>query len=274
MELPHLGEHCSDSSCKRLDFLPMTCDACQKTFCGDHVTYSSHNCTESYKKDNQVPACPLCSAPIPVKPGETPDIVVGRHIDTDCQSDPAKEKRQVYTNKCSAKGCKNKELIPVICEKCRKNFCLRHRHELDHSCKGFEGSGKSVSNSGAAALSRFNFFSSSNTNTKTKTNSKPQQSSLSNIGRDLNRERQSRQQRGVPMTTQAGMSEDEALARALQMSMAESSGTKTQPTSNQTGSLSQEEEDLMLARALQESEQEARNQTQRTENKEKFCMLS
>ncbi len=46
-------------------------------------------------QDNQVPVCPLCNIPIPVKRGEPPDIKVGQHIDTDCQSDPAKEKRKV-----------------------------------------------------------------------------------------------------------------------------------------------------------------------------------
>ena len=39
--------------------------------------------------------CPLCNTPIPVKKGELPDVRVGEHIDNDCQSDPAKEKRKV-----------------------------------------------------------------------------------------------------------------------------------------------------------------------------------
>lgn len=26
----------------------------------------------------------------------------------------------------------------VTCKSCRKNFCLRHRHEDDHNCKGLE----------------------------------------------------------------------------------------------------------------------------------------
>ena len=41
-----------------------------------------------------MPVCPLCSAPIPVRKGEPPDLVVGQHIDNDCQSDPAKERRK------------------------------------------------------------------------------------------------------------------------------------------------------------------------------------
>lgn len=31
-------------------------------------------------------------------------------------------------------GCKQKELIPVLCCDCKKNFCLRHRHPADHQC--------------------------------------------------------------------------------------------------------------------------------------------
>ena len=66
------------------------------TLCSkDHIQYSTHNCAESYRKDKQVPVCPLCSKPIPLKPGEVADVKVGAHIDSDCQSDPAKERRKV-----------------------------------------------------------------------------------------------------------------------------------------------------------------------------------
>ncbi|XP_074649842.1 AN1-type zinc finger protein 2A-like isoform X2 [Tubulanus polymorphus] len=153
MELPELGQNCHKQSCKQLDFLPFTCDACSKIFCKDHIRYDEHQCSESYKKDNQVPTCPLCNKPIPLKPGELADDKVSQHIDTDCQSDPAKERRgKIYTNKCSYKGCKQKELIPVSCEKCNKNYCLRHRHEQDHYCTGYRGS--TISQAGVAALHR------------------------------------------------------------------------------------------------------------------------
>ncbi|KAG7265529.1 hypothetical protein CRUP_022003 [Coryphaenoides rupestris] len=95
MELPHLGEHCSEKTCKRLDFLPMKCDACDNIFCKDHITYANHKCTSSYMKDIQVPVCPLCNIPIPIKRGEMPDIKVGEHIDRDCKSDPAQRKRKL-----------------------------------------------------------------------------------------------------------------------------------------------------------------------------------
>ena len=37
-------------------------------------------------------------------------------------------------NKCNVKGCKQKELIPLLCSECKRNYCLRHRHSADHDC--------------------------------------------------------------------------------------------------------------------------------------------
>ena len=48
-----------------------------------------------FLQDNQVPVCPLCNSLVPVKKGETPDITVGRHIDNDCKSDTAQQRRKV-----------------------------------------------------------------------------------------------------------------------------------------------------------------------------------
>jgi predicted nucleic acid binding AN1-type Zn finger protein len=35
---------------------------------------------------------------------------------------------------CSQKGCKNKEVVPVRCKVCLKNYCFSHRLQLDHTC--------------------------------------------------------------------------------------------------------------------------------------------
>ncbi|GAB6032619.1 AN1-type zinc finger protein 2A [Chamberlinius hualienensis] len=134
MEFPHLGKHCSESSCNRLDFLPVKCDSCYKVFCISHMLYNQHKCEAAYKKDVQVPVCPLCNKPIPVNKGEIPDIKVGEHMDDYCQSDPAKQRR-IYVNRCSVKSCKTKELIKVTCSTCNQNFCLKHRHPESHSCQ-------------------------------------------------------------------------------------------------------------------------------------------
>ncbi|XP_078414692.1 AN1-type zinc finger protein 2A isoform X2 [Cetorhinus maximus] len=219
MEFPDLGKHCSENSCKRLDFLPMKCDACSQIFCKDHISYAQHKCTSSYKKDVQVPVCPLCNIPVPVRRGEMPDIRVGEHIDRECKSDPAQKKRKIFTNKCSKTGCKQKEMIKVTCDQCHLNFCLKHRHPLDHECKA---DGQHVSKAG-------------------------------NPPRPL--------ERPVPpaASLQGGLSEEQALQRALERSLAESS--------RNAAPSHEEQEDLALARAIAASEEEFRRQQQQAQQR-------
>ncbi|XP_029411032.1 AN1-type zinc finger protein 2A isoform X2 [Nannospalax galili] len=167
MEFPDLGKHCSEQTCKQLDFLPITCDACKQDFCKDHFSYAAHKCPFAFKKNVQVPICPLCSIPVPVKRGENPDVVVGEHMDRDCTSHPGRKKEkegwnprmcrcppagdtsqslvqtppytgrfmQVFTHRCSKEGCRKKEMLQLACVQCRGNFCIQHRHPLDHSCQ-------------------------------------------------------------------------------------------------------------------------------------------
>ncbi|XP_061458265.1 AN1-type zinc finger protein 1 isoform X2 [Rhineura floridana] len=39
---------------------------------------------------------------------------------------------------CTYKGCDGRELVPVLCPYCEKQFCLRHRHQVDHECEKLE----------------------------------------------------------------------------------------------------------------------------------------
>eukprot|EP00794_Sanderia_malayensis_P006977 gene6977-7762_t len=262
MELPGLGEHCSLRECNQLDFLPFNCDSCQKIFCKDHVHYDKHNCTESYKKDVRVPVCPLCNQPVSFKPGEIPDRRVNDHIENDCKSDLALAKRKTYTNKCTVKGCKQRELVPVSCGKCRKNFCLRHRHETDHNCVGNSPS----SAARQAATSRFDSYN----NTRRK---QPQNTYMSTKGTDLNSERQSRQQQKstgsqAGSTTPRslanhppGMTEDEAMAFAIQASLSEHPKSRDE---SKKSDVAVTDEDLALARALAQSEIDERERRDRT----------
>lgn len=151
MEFPDLGKHCSEVTCKQLDFLPLTCDACEDVFCKDHITYDQHKCFSAYKKDVQVPVCPLCGAPVPVKKGELADVAVGQHIDSNCSPDPTKRKQKIFTNRCCKPGCRRKELMEVECDQCHRNFCVSHRHALDHDCKS---EGPVLSKAGSAAVMR------------------------------------------------------------------------------------------------------------------------
>lgn len=189
MELPHLGEHCSNVECNRLDFLPLKCDACESIFCTDHISYDNHSCPSAYKKDVQVPVCPLCNAPVPIDRGGSPDMAVSLHIDTDCQLDVRKNQEKIFTNKCSSKSCKIKEIIPIKCNECGKNFCLKHRHPTDHSCIGKE----------ATRIKRLEALNRQTPNKMSKNND----TSSINILKNL----------------QGTLDEDEALARALQASM-------------------------------------------------------
>nr|CAG4647277.1 EOG090X0APF [Megafenestra aurita]SVE92559.1 EOG090X0APF [Megafenestra aurita] len=239
MEFPHLGKHCSEKTCNQLDFLPMECDACKQTFCKDHVRYELHKCQSSYKKDIQVPVCPLCSQPVPWKRGEAPDIAVGDHIDRHCQSDPAKQKRKVFGNQCTMKGCKKKEGIPIVCDQCKMNFCLRHRHTVDHSCKGNNPADKTREAALARASATSNFFTKRTTATKPSTTN----SSLSNFTRNS---RTNTPRAFAAATVQGNLSEDEALARALQASLQDQPALTPQQ---------QEEADRMLALSLQRGEQ-------------------
>ncbi|XP_012878903.1 PREDICTED: AN1-type zinc finger protein 2A isoform X2 [Dipodomys ordii] len=50
MEFPDLGKHCSEKTCKQLDFLPLKCDACKQDFCKDHFTCATHTCPFAFKK--------------------------------------------------------------------------------------------------------------------------------------------------------------------------------------------------------------------------------
>jgi len=186
MEFPNLGEHCSESACNRLDFLPLKCDACKGIFCTDHISYTSHNCPSAYKKNIQVPVCPLCNVPISIKRGDPPDLVVGLHIDNDCKE----SRRKIFSNKCSSKGCKVKEMVPVKCSECGANFCLKHRHPTDHACIGAEE---------ALRLRRLEALKKTAQTTISQNNSNSNSHSLRSV--------------------QGTMSEDEALARALQASL-------------------------------------------------------
>ena len=195
MEFPNLGEHCSEQTCNRLDFLPLRCDACESIFCTDHISYLHHSCPSAYKKDVQVPVCPLCNVPIPSKRGDPPDLAVSQHMDNDCQI--RKDQKKVFTNKCSQKGCKIKEIVQVNCKECSQNYCLKHRHPTDHACAGKEA---------AIRAKRLNAL---NSQAQSKNKIQQNTNSLSNF-----------------KNFQGQMSEDEALARALQASLQDEDRTR------------------------------------------------
>ncbi|CAG0918034.1 unnamed protein product [Notodromas monacha] len=324
MEFPHLGKHCSMMSCNRLgkshcsvsarcvanfflssDFLPVKCDACGKVFCNDHYSYAAHDCSGALQRDVQVPVCPLCGIAVPVKRGEQPDIKVGEHIDNNCNSDVALSRKKVYANKCSMKGCKRKEMVPISCPDCGQNFCLSHRLGADHKCtRDLRGREPSASAYVENFCSSQDSDRRGNERSRIRSDRPSRRSSAGEcpvVGAAAAISRASQPGRSQPKPTgarkpatemrsrpgnpvaasaarfgslQADMSEDEALARALQLSM-------QQPTPDAFEYLSNDQqisEDEMLARALSASEQDARRRgilaNAPANNSNKNCTLS
>jgi len=130
MEFPDLGKHCSVPICKRLDFLPVTCNRCKLIFCDEHHKYSDHNCTVTI--DRRVPECPICGQIIEVLPSENVDEKVSRHIDAGC---PKVEGLKTTRYACTFPRCENTELQKITCPFCTKSFCLKHKHPRDHNCQ-------------------------------------------------------------------------------------------------------------------------------------------
>uniref|UniRef100_A0A8C0MTE0 AN1-type domain-containing protein n=1 Tax=Canis lupus familiaris TaxID=9615 RepID=A0A8C0MTE0_CANLF len=174
---------------------------------------SEARCWEHGFLDIQVPVCPLCNVPVPVARGEPPDRAVGEHIDRDCRSDPAQQKRKIFTNKCERAGCRQREMMKLTCERCGRNFCIKHRHPLDHDCSG---QSHPTSRAGLAAISRAQGLASSTSTVPSPSRTLPSSTSPSRATT------QSPSRTAPPVIAlQNGLSEDEALQRALELSLAE-----------------------------------------------------
>jgi predicted nucleic acid binding AN1-type Zn finger protein len=292
MELPHMGQHCSEEWCNKLDYLPMKCDACSLLFCTDHLLYDDHKCASKYKKDVQVPVCPLCNAPVPFTRGTLPDLAVSAHIDQDCKK---KQPEKVFTNKCSKHKCKKKELIKCICSSCQLNYCLTHRHPNDHSCEGGAAGARRAAASAAAERAAAadrraggqstqskitNFFSGpfrpdpAAGSRPTAAGSRPVAAGSRPVAAG-SRQAAAGSRQAPAASFQNGMSEDEALAAALAASMNEFSSPQQSSTSSSAAASTQEDEDRRLAQAIQESERAASLQEQQQSGAgEKSCSIS
>lgn len=271
MELPHLGTNCALKQCNQLDFLPVKCDACSEVFCVHHYQYDNHQCPQAKNRNVQVPVCPLCSEPVVSRNrNELPDVAVSHHIDQYCKRNDKVKNRVIKSDlqSCSFKSCKQKDLIYIECKDCRSKYCIKHRHPTDHLCSGprltasladnwqnlkgtcsttasssfgvLKSKAHQISKSGQAALNRL-----------TTSNNRPNSSSASSSHH-------------VFSNLQGNLTEQEALRIALSESQA--SGVSREQA------IQQEKEDLALAKALQESQADMRNQ-QQTSTRD-GCVLS
>lgn len=120
---------CMFRGCTENDLLPVKCGKCWKLFCTRHMPYAAHECQAH--RDNVVPTCPICQRPIPLLPGQSPDVAVSRHIDSGCTSASPAATRH---NFCSFPSCSRNEIVLILCEKCGQSYCVNHRAPQQHQC--------------------------------------------------------------------------------------------------------------------------------------------
>jgi predicted nucleic acid binding AN1-type Zn finger protein len=290
MELPHIGQNCALRECNQLDFLPISCDACSSVYCLEHYRYERHNCDKAKNRDFQVPVCPLCMEPVVGKRDVLPDIAVSEHIDRNCNGNEAlKTKLKTAFKKtnlqaCSHRSCKQKDLIYLECNDCKSRFCIKHRHPSDHSCPGpkptsFGAAFTNNLNSLADSCSSGATSSLSMIKNKAQQMTKSGQAALQRLAANSRNHVRSNDGRQTDTSQlanslQNGLSEQEALTIALQESAAAANGASS-THGPATNSAQIENEDTLLARAIHESELEARrNRTGGNRPQKDSCVLS
>ncbi|KAI8821990.1 uncharacterized protein EV422DRAFT_525214 [Fimicolochytrium jonesii] len=161
MELPNLGKHCTVPHCNQNDFLPLKCLHCEEVFCQPHFNpipvdpsksstpERGHVCPDlpPHLADARAVTCPVCNRIVPTKRGEDPNTRVEAHINAGCPEE-ATSTAPAYSNVCSFRRCGKKELLPIMCSRCGKKYCISHRSELSHDCKGSAPSSRGSSASG------------------------------------------------------------------------------------------------------------------------------
>lgn len=134
--MPHLGTGCEQKGCKELnDYLPFKCPFCSKNYCKNHskptnINQETGHLCPRMPADAGTVVCPVCSQILPAK-GRDPNEIVNQHINEGCT-----KKEKIYENACHFKNCQKRELVPITCHECQLTFCIKHRLEADHQCKG------------------------------------------------------------------------------------------------------------------------------------------
>lgn len=113
-----IGNHCEFEYCNQLDFLPFFCQSCKHTFCLDHRTETAHQC-------------------------ENPGAWAERRRQAQLAKPSAGEGKRmrdlVAQKPCAAGECRTTvgtSLTPgVHCDRCNRDYCLKHRLQEDHDCK-------------------------------------------------------------------------------------------------------------------------------------------
>ncbi|KAK8051966.1 AN1-type zinc finger protein 1 [Apiospora rasikravindrae] len=113
-----IGTHCEYEYCNQLDFLPFFCQSCKHTFCLDHRTETAHRCANEGAWARRRREAQLAQ----------PSAGEGKRM-----------RDFVAQKPCAGQDCKTTvgtSLTPgVHCDRCNRDYCLKHRLQEDHDCK-------------------------------------------------------------------------------------------------------------------------------------------
>ncbi|KAF2091519.1 hypothetical protein K490DRAFT_70345 [Saccharata proteae CBS 121410] len=133
-----IGKHCQLDYCHQLDFLPFRCESCKGVYCLDHRSETAHKCPkEGAWLRARREAALKSSSP-------QPDTTKIMYFDEQPCGEPECNIR-IYSP----------QSVGVLCETCRRHYCLKHRFREDHACATLVAAKQSTTTkAGLAALDR------------------------------------------------------------------------------------------------------------------------
>jgi predicted nucleic acid binding AN1-type Zn finger protein len=169
-----IGAHCQMPFCHQLDFLPFRCESCRGNFCLDHRSETAHSCAQAgawaRQRREREEAARGGSSGVRTPVAPKPNIL---HHESQCAQPSCKT--LIHTSLVTG----------VHCDKCKRDYCLKHRFGQDHDCAKLEPLGRKPGSAaatqkerGLAALEKLRLWgaskksSSSSTSTSTPSSSK------------------------------------------------------------------------------------------------------
>ena len=140
MEFENLKTRCAHPYCNQIEYLPVKCKYCHKSFCPLHASTKTHECKAVQRDSKLAMECPICLKTIYYKSGDDCNAVMEAHMANKKECDPQnymKEKAR-RCKRCPLVKCR-KKLTPansMKCKECGLEFCLEHRWPDSHFCCG------------------------------------------------------------------------------------------------------------------------------------------
>merc|ERR1712018_963826 len=179
-----------------------------------------------------------------------------------------------------------KEMMKVVCDQCKLSYCLKHRHPEDHQCQNaaIRNTVKPKESAAGSKAAQAAIARQEQTRSTGSAIGSALRSSASAISNTFNSQVSVPSPFRSPITNSSTsgtrISEDEALARALQESLNGQQGSRSSTnTSTNENSIQApttvEEQDRMLALALAESQRESSGQSTTVGNGDKSsCIIN